>query len=161
MKKLFLVSMIFIGCASAVQKEQNDIFSWGGSPENPSKKPMEHFYYKKKGKASAEAISKASAAMMKESCKRDANSKDELIKAMVESSLANAGGITEPEEVGKKLIENLSTQIPSTFFKECIGIAVPDAEIPGSEFKECECVNYIKFTGGRAAVVEKAKLLEK
>ncbi|MCB1176135.1 MAG: lipoprotein LipL21 [Leptospiraceae bacterium] len=135
---------------------------WAGPPEDVKKKPYDYFYMKTAGRASEKALNKRSGAMMQTTCVDAAtvNAKGDLIGKMIGESITGASGISDGESTGKVVVREFQGKLQGVNTKECKPIAVPDPSIPLSEYKECQCVIFVKIDGGRDSIVARAKEIE-
>jgi hypothetical protein len=168
---LLLLSVAILGlytCSSGDKayelegKGVREFEGWAGPPEDPKKKPFDYFYMKYAGRASEKAVQKRSGAMMQETC-RDAavtGAKGDLIGKLIGESITGASGISDAESTGKVVVREFQGKLQGVNVKACKPLAAPDPQIPNSEFKECECVVYVRIDGGREAVIARAKEIE-
>ncbi|MDX1961458.1 MAG: lipoprotein LipL21 [Leptospiraceae bacterium] len=172
LKSLLLVVAVstafLVGCASddvtTVGKGAKKLEGWAGPPEDVSKLPHEFFYMKKVARASEKAVdTKRSGAMMKSTCVDAATTqaKGELIGKLVGETLTGASGVSDGESTGAVVVREFNGKLKGVNIKECKGLAMEVPDAPGSEFKECECVIFVKIPGGREAVIAKAQEVEK
>ncbi|MCB1176136.1 MAG: lipoprotein LipL21 [Leptospiraceae bacterium] len=162
----FAITLNFTACSSSEDvtelKGGQQFEGWAGPPEDVKAKPAEYFYMKTAGRASEKALNKRSGAMMQTTCTDAAtvNAKGDLIGKLIGESITGASGISDGESTGKVVVREFSGKLQGVNVKECKPIAVPDPSIPLSEYKECQCVIFVKVPGGRDAIVARAKEIE-
>lgn len=61
---------------------------------------------------------------------------------------------TDGESPSKNLVRRLMNQPLKLQIQGCRPLALPDPEIPYSEFKKCECILYSHVPGGRDYIKE-------
>jgi hypothetical protein len=169
-KALLLVSVVLVAVSSCgssddvtdAGKGKEKIEGWAGSPDSPGKKPYDYFYMKKSARASQKAVDKKSGAMMKETCTDAAttSAKGDLIGKMVGESVQGASGVSDGESTGKVVVREFNAKVQGVNTKECKPLMPQDPQIPYAEWKECECVIFVKIDGGREAIVARAKEIE-
>jgi hypothetical protein len=165
----FLVSLLvlnFHACSSTedVTELKGGVAfeGWAGPPEDVKAKPAEYFYMKTSGRASEKALNKRSGAMMQTTCVDAAtvNAKGDLIGKMIGESITGNSGVSDGESTGKVVIRDFIGKLQGVNVKECKPIATPDPSIPLSEYKECQCIIFVKIPGGRDAIIARAKEIE-
>lgn len=171
MKAIMLFTMLMVavsGCSSS-GKEVHDVGEggkkfegWAGPPEDPSKKPFDHFYMKHTARASQKAIDRKSGAMMQSTCTEAAalQGKGNLMRKMIGETLQGASGVADGESTGSVLVSEYTGKIKGVSTKECKGLAPVDPQVPYSEYKECECVIFSRVEGGKDAIIARAKEVE-
>jgi hypothetical protein len=153
---------------------------WAGNPDDRKSKPFDYFYMKMAGRASEKAIRKKSGNTIEMSCIDSAmiDAKGNFIGRMIYDFYGNLDnkqfqeekysflpeGIptfpvwnlvsTDGESPGKHLVRKLMNQPLKLQIQGCRPLALPDPEIPYSEFKKCECILYSHVPGGRDYIKE-------
>lgn len=165
----FLVSLLLVNFQNCKSTEDvtelkggQQFEGWAGPPEDVKAKPAEYFYMKTAGRASEKALNKRSGAMMQTTCVDAAtvNAKGDLIGKMIGESITGASGVADGESTGKVVVREFQGKLQGVNVKECRAISTPDPSIPLSEYKECQCVIFVKIPGGRDAIVARAKEIE-
>lgn len=160
---LVITFLVFSYCgkdpATTVGKDGQQFEGWAGPPEDPSASPKEYFYMKYAGRASEKALEKRSGGMMQTTC-RDAaelNAKGDIIQKLAFETVKGASGVSDGESTGKVVVREFAATTSGMNTKECKPLAVADPNVPYSEWKECQCVMYVRIPGGRDTVLAKAK----
>ncbi len=73
----------------------------------------------------------------------------------------NLIAMTYEENIGKIILNEYVGKIKGAEAKDCKPLAIPDQEVPLSEWKECECLIYSHIPGGRDGIIIRAKELDK
>jgi hypothetical protein len=162
---LTIVSLVIVAMDCKKGKEKTDIRleGWMGAPESPEKKPFDYYYMRTSGRASERAIVRRSGEMMQSTCSDAATvyARADLIGKMIGESITGASGLNDGEGTGLILVREYAGKIQGFNTASCKPLAVPDPDIAGSEYKECECVVYVKLTGGRDGIIQRGKEIEK
>ncbi len=69
--------------------------------------------------------------------------------------------VKEDVEIRLELIEEYQRVIQGVEVKDCQPLAIPDPEVPLSEWKECECLIYSHIPGGRGAIIARYRELDR
>jgi hypothetical protein len=190
MRTIFILAFFLLGCAKEKSiPKQELLWGWAGSPDSPQTKPFDYFYMNWAARASNKAIQSKNKELMKKTCNEAAalNSKSNLISLLTYNSFnfgcfiscgyynekeskiklsdiflvscASEGNGDIPLEIAtlrNQLYESLKIE-----YTACKSIAIPDSNIEGSEWKECECTVYTHIPGGRKSIWEQCIELEK
>ncbi|MBK9502346.1 MAG: hypothetical protein IPQ05_04155 [Leptospiraceae bacterium] len=73
----------------------------------------------------------------------------------------NLIAIKEGESLELLLFTEYKEKVKEAKVKDCKPLAIPDPEVPLSEWKECECTIYVHIPGGRDGIITRAKELDK
>ncbi len=72
----------------------------------------------------------------------------------------NLIAMTYEENIGKIILNEYVGKIKGAEAKDCKPLAIPDPEVPLSEWKECECTVYAYIPGGKDGIIARAKEIE-
>lgn len=181
-KKVFviivsIVSLTFCG-ANAARKDisyvVNEIWSfegWSGPPEQgkDSKTPddsilKEYYYTKFSARASLKSIAKKNPLMMRATCQESARleSPSYVIRKIIGEP--HTTGFFSSNKSNQSITTDCNPSISASLVQsikvyECkaIGPGSDPADVTKDNWEECECIIYVKFPGGRDALVAKAQ----
>lgn len=163
-----LVMIAVNSCSSGdnitnVGKGEIKIEGWAGPPESPNKKPYDYFYMKKAARANEKAIENKSGAMMEKTCIDAATTsiKDELIGRVIGDIAIGEFNSSDDDSIEQNVIRNFMGKNQSINTKECKPIAQANDDSPFSEWRECECIIFVKVEGGRDTILAKAQETDK
>jgi hypothetical protein len=156
---LLLLTISFFGCAwnneKAFADSKKEFEGWGGAPEDPYKKPFDFFYMRAKGRASTKAMMRRSGAMMQTTCTDTAvtGMKGNMIGKLISEVIQGASGNTDRESSGVLIVREFKGELQGVNVKECRPLYAHEPTTPYSGWKECECIVYWKFPGGKNAII--------
>ena len=134
---------------------------WAGNPDDPEEKPYDYFYFKSKAKAAKKAIDKKNADFMQRTCSEIATVlvKHNLIYEILSDFFPRNQTTANPDAKsgGSILFSELIQQIRSVYAKECQPIGVENKDIPLKNWKECECIVYVYYSGGKEAIYNRIR----
>jgi|JI9StandDraft_1071089.scaffolds.fasta_scaffold03882_15 hypothetical protein len=179
---LLLLFLTILACSSKPEKPipEKQHEGWAGNPDNPNEKPFDYFYMKSFGRGSLKSIGKKNGDMMKATCMQSAfiEGKSDLIRKILDSlglenisetkvmysfsseTYENIGAkfhLIRASDTGcrisPKLIKEYMSKIKEVKINDCNPLYPDDPEIPGSGWKECQCILYLHSPGARDAIL--------
>jgi len=157
---LLPILFIIFTCADTPNKPviQKELFGWAGAPEDINKKPHECFYAKLYGKVEI-LSSKLRAEDYKNKCIQSATkqAKEEMLLMALHHSFLGGNDIDGvyldlpifEKNMKKKIDAKLLNCKPNAYsFHQ-------SAFESGTEWRDCECIFYMKVPGGRDFIVAK------
>lgn len=157
--KILLLFLLFL-FACSTEKEyilpnyKNQFYEgWGGPPFEEEKEPKEYIYTQVKGRATKKAIQTGSGGMMHNSCTASIleSAGRQLSRAML-IQYKKQNRSVDSNRALKKINQRFEMDYKEPRLKECRPSAKPNPTIPYSEFKTCECIVYIRVTGGQKTI---------
>lgn len=131
---------------------QKELFGWAGAPEDINKKPHDYFYAKFYGKV--EILStKLNAEDYQNKCIQSATkqAKEEILFRAMDWPVNDGPEDLDVLQLSKKYKKNYQANL---LLCKPIGYTY-SMSIQGSEWRDCECIFYMKVIGGRDAVISK------
>ncbi len=155
MKKiLFVILFSLFACADTPNKPvtPKELFGWAGAPEDINKKPRDYFYAKFYGKV--EILStKLNAEDYQNKCIQSATKQanEEILFRAMDWPVNDGQEDLDVLRISKKYKKDYQAIL---FKCKPIGYAY-SMSIQGSEWRDCECIFYMKVLGGRDAIIAK------
>lgn len=126
-------------------------------------KDLDYLYMKFSARASEKAIKQNSVAMKQSTCREAARLQvsGDALRKVIGEYIEQASGVSDGQSTGSVIVSESKGSISGTGVYDCCslnndtGICVNEGEV--ETWTECQCVGYMRYTGGQKAFESVAK----